>query len=113
MKISLGELTHENKSDYIVSHFIKKEQQTDFSIVFVECITGHYKTKLKHAKRIYFILEGSGNFIIDETSYDAKQYDLFIIESMSIYEYKGKMKMIEFNVPATIVTGKQIGRAHV
>ena len=59
------------------------------------------ESKMINATRAYFILEGNGEFIIDDISEKVEQYDLFIVNTDQTYEYKGKMKMIEFNSPAT------------
>ena len=69
--------------------------------LIVECITGHYRTKIKGASRMYLILEGSGTFTINGTKETAGQYDLFIISDGDVYEYEGAMKLFECNVPAT------------
>jgi gentisate 1,2-dioxygenase len=67
----------------------------------VECAIRHYKARLKNATRGYLVIEGKGVFIINEERHDALPYDLFLILDGDTYEYEGKMKLFEFNVPAT------------
>ena len=101
MKISLEQTEVKDKGDFLARFYLTKEQSKDVSLVCVECRTRHYKTKMKGAKRMYLILEGSGSFIINDKREDAKPYDLFIISDGETYEYSGVMKMMEVNVPAT------------
>ncbi len=101
MKISLDQTQAKDKGEFLARFYLTKEQSDDASVIFVECRTRHYKTKMKGAKRMYFILGGSGSFIINEKQETANPYDLFIISNGETYEYSGAMKMLELNVPAT------------
>jgi gentisate 1,2-dioxygenase len=101
MKISLNQASIHDKRDFIAKFYLEKKTNPEFNTIFVECINRHYKTKLKNATRIYFVIEGKGYFIIDNIKQEANLYDLFIIKDSQIYEYRGKMKLIEINFPAT------------
>ena len=50
---------------------------------------------------MYLVLEGKGTFTINDDTSDAEVDDLFIISDGDVYEYEGKMKLFEFNIPAT------------
>jgi len=50
---------------------------------------------------MYLVIKGEGTFVIDDKEYEIKPYGLFIISDNQAYEYSGKMKMIEINIPAT------------
>jgi gentisate 1,2-dioxygenase len=47
------------------------------------------------------VVEGQGEFEINERLFKAEPFDVFVIDSGQTYLYKGEMKLIEFNVPAT------------
>jgi len=101
MKISLSQTEVHDKKDFIAKFYVTKSKNPNFNALLVECITGHYKTKLKNATRIYFIIEGHGTFTINGLTEKAEMHDCFIITANEIYSYEGKMKLIEVNVPAT------------
>lgn len=65
MKISLKQTQTQDLKDFIARFYITKNDDKDFNVLLVECRTRHYKTKLKNAKRLYFVIEGNGQFIID------------------------------------------------
>ncbi len=101
MKISFNQATFFDRSDFNGRVYLKGEDGKGFNALLVECLTRHYKTKLKNAVRVYFVIEGNGTFTINNKKDTAIPYDLFIISDGDVYEYEGKMKMFEFNVPAT------------
>ncbi|MFA6530240.1 MAG: hypothetical protein WCT31_00785 [Candidatus Micrarchaeia archaeon] len=101
MKIPLSKTKTYDLKDFIAKVYVKKKGKNSFNAIFVECKKRHYRTKLTGATRLYFVISGSGNFIINGKKERAKLYDLFVITDKDIYEYNGKMKLIEVNVPAT------------
>ena len=101
MKIPLSDDRLHDKGAFKARFYVEKKDRADFNALLVECVTGHYKTKLKNAARVYLVIEGNGTFTINGTRENAEPYDLFIISNGDIYEYHGEMKLFEFNVPAT------------
>lgn len=101
MKISLNQTEMHDLKDFIARFYVTKNDNKEFNALLVRCKTRHYRTKLKNATRLYFVVEGNGEFIIDNHKESAEVYDLFIIHDGQIYEYSGVMKLIEVNVPAT------------
>lgn len=107
MKISLKDTKVFDLKDFKAGFYLQKSDGRGFNALLVDCLTGHYKTRLTGAVRVYFVLEGSGIFIINGNSAGAEQYDLFIIESGDEYSYTGTMKLFEFNVPATDASNEE------
>jgi mannose-6-phosphate isomerase-like protein (cupin superfamily) len=101
MKIQLKDAAIKDKGDYVAKFFLNKTQSEDVSIIFVECRRRHYKTMMKGAKRMYFILDGTGTFTINDKTEQIARHDLFVITDGETYEYEGQMNMLEINVPAT------------
>lgn len=101
MKIPLNKTEVIDKKEFVARFYVNKADEKPFNALFVESIIGHYKTKLKNAARLYFVVEGNGSFTIDGVREEANKYDFFLIQDVQIYEYSGKMKLIEVNVPAT------------
>lgn len=101
MKITLKDTRFFDNGPFSGNVYVEKKDGKGFNILLVNCVESHYKTKLISATRLYFVVEGSGTFIIDEKIETAHESDLFIITDNQVYSYKGKMKLIEINVPAT------------
>ncbi|HEY4513324.1 MAG TPA: AraC family ligand binding domain-containing protein [Candidatus Paceibacterota bacterium] len=101
MKISLNQTNFFDRTDFNGNVYVKAEDGKGFSALLVNCITSHYKTKLKNATRTYLVIEGAGTFTINDKTETANPGDMFIISDGDIYEYYGQMKLFEFNVPGT------------
>ncbi len=101
MKISLSDERLHDKGAFTARFYIERKERSDFNALIVDCVTSHYKTKLKGAVRIYLVIEGSGTFTINGKKEEAHRYDLFVISDGDIYEYEGQIKLFEFNIPAT------------
>ena len=101
MKISLKDTTVFDLTDFKASFYVQKSDEKGFNALLVDCVTGHYKTRLTGSVRAYFVCEGSGTVTINDEEMPVEQYDFFLIESGDTYSYKGAMKLFEFNVPGT------------
>src|SRR5690348_11059615 len=101
MKISISQTKVHDKKDFVAKFYIEKNQNQNFNVLLVDSLKGHYKTRLKNATRLYFVIGGSGKFIVDGKSDLAEKDDLFIISAGETYEYFGEMRLLEINVPAT------------
>ena len=101
MKISLKQTRLVDKGDFKANFYIEKKEGKGFNALFVDCLTEHYTTKLTGAARAYLVIEGIGSFTINGRTETVEPYDLFLISDGDTYAYKGKMKLFEFNIPAT------------
>ena len=101
MKIPLKDAKTYDMKDFIARFLVEKKDGRGFNALIVDVLTRHYKTKLMGASRQYLVMEGAGMFIINDEEMSAEPGDFFIIESGSTYSYSGKMRLFEFNVPAT------------
>ena len=100
-KIPLDKTEIHDHKDFVAKFYVKKEDGQPFNALLVECNTRHHKTKLIKATRMYFVISGNGSFTINGRKEEANPNDLFTIESGDVYEYSGKMRLIEVNVPPT------------
>lgn len=107
MKISLKQTRFFNREAFTGNVYVEAKDGHGFSALLVSCLTRHYKTKLKGAARVYFVLEGHGFFTINGIKETAEQYDFFLISDEDTYEYEGIMKLFEFNVPGTDSTNEE------
>lgn len=74
--------------------------QKDIEIYYVDVETGHDTFLVsKKITRIYYILCGTGYFIIDDQKYDVSEAMLVEIPPGVEYSYSGKMKLIALSKP--------------
>src|SRR3989344_7812239 len=99
MKIALKDTRAFDRGEFKGNVYVEKADNRGFNALLVDCLTGHYKTRLKGAVRGYLVLEGGGTFTINDKEIPAQQHDLFLIQDGDVYDYKGKMRLFEFNVP--------------
>lgn len=65
------------------------------SFVLVETESGHATTIIEHKSDfIYYILEGSGYFLINDIKEKCSQGDLVVIPAGTKFTYKGKLKLL-------------------
>ena len=64
-------------------------------IDFIDSVIGHGgKVSSDTLTHIYYILDGEGDFEIDEATYHARAGQLVEIPPHHTFDYKGKMKML-------------------
>lgn len=64
----------------------------DFSGALISIKGAHGKSRCLREDRVYFILEGSGLFIIDGKEHTASANDLIFIPKSTPYDIKGNLK---------------------
>lgn len=65
-----------------------------------EVTTHHGKVKSLLSDRIYYILEGTGYFIINDERIEVEPTDVIIVPRNTVYDYFGKMKLFLVHTPA-------------
>ena len=78
-----------------------KEQCADASVVYQETQKGHFE-EFYHSKSnfIYYIIEGSGTWFIEDKPYVAEAGDVVIIPPNKRFYYKGCLKQICITSPS-------------
>jgi mannose-6-phosphate isomerase-like protein (cupin superfamily) len=77
-----------------------KELTTKTHYFLVETEKGHETTIIeRECDFIYYILEGKGYFLINDTKEECSKGDLVVIPAGSKFTYKGKFKMIVSSTP--------------
>jgi len=77
-----------------------KEDFEKASVVFAEVSGRHGKIKNIKSERIYIVVEGKGEFIINDEVVPVERNDVIIIPKNTPYDYQGKMKMFLVDTPA-------------
>ena len=69
--------------NYKLTHFSPK-----MSVVYAELDGDHGEVKTKEAERIYYILEGKGEFTIDGSTTQVQRDDVITVPPNTTYDYK-------------------------
>lgn len=78
-----------------------KEDYAEAAVVYQETETGH-KEEFYHSKSnfIFYIIEGSGTWYIEDVPHEVEQGDVIIIPPNKRFYYKGKLKQVCITAPA-------------
>lgn len=74
-------------------------QSSDFDMVFAELDGDHPTVKNSRSDRAYFILEGSGEVLVDNESYLVEKHDTIYITKGSPHTIKGKLDYLIITSP--------------
>jgi mannose-6-phosphate isomerase-like protein (cupin superfamily) len=70
---------------------------------YFEVTSSHGKVKTSYSDRIYYVIEGNGEFIVDDSVIEVAKTDVIIIPKNTPYDYKaigGVMKLFLVHSPA-------------
>jgi mannose-6-phosphate isomerase-like protein (cupin superfamily) len=78
-----------------------KDQCSQASIVYQETETGHHE-EFYHSKSnfIFYIIEGSGTWFIEDQPYQVEAGDVLIIPPNNRFYYQGSLKQVCITSPA-------------
>jgi mannose-6-phosphate isomerase-like protein (cupin superfamily) len=78
-----------------------KEQCPEAAVVYQETETGHHE-EFYHSKSnfIFYIIEGSGTWFIEDNRYKVEAGDVVIIPPGKRFYYKGILKQVCITAPA-------------
>ncbi len=77
-----------------------KEEFKNASAAYFEVDGNHGKVRNKLSDRIYFVLDGKGEFIINDKTIPVKKSDVIVVPKNTPYDYRGKMKLFLVHTPA-------------
>lgn len=80
-----------------------KDNFSNASAAYFEVTGSHGKVKTTKSDRIYFVLEGQGEFIIDGKIVPVEKTDVVIVPKNAPYDYKavkGTLKLFLVHCPA-------------
>lgn len=83
--------------------YSSKEDFQNASAAYFEVSKSHGKTKTEISDRIYLVLEGKGEFIIDGETIFVEKSDVIIVPKNTPYDYKtknGVLKLFLIHIPA-------------
>lgn len=98
MKVPLEKTELFKRIGFSGNVFIPSGLKKGFNALLVTVDGQHPKKRMLDTTRVYFVIEGEGEFVIDNVPSKVSPYDLYVIEPSQEYSYKGKMKLFEFNV---------------
>ena len=77
-----------------------KEDFANASAAYIEIDGIHGKVINSLCDRTYYIIEGSGEFVIDGKIISVEKTDIIIVPKNTPYDYMGKMKLLLVDCPA-------------
>ncbi|MBD3155814.1 MAG: cupin domain-containing protein [Candidatus Aenigmarchaeota archaeon] len=77
-----------------------KEDIESGNVAYIEVNGRHGKMKNTEEDRFYFVIQGTGKFIIDGEEFGAKKHDVIVVRKNTAYDYEGKMELVLFDTPA-------------
>jgi len=80
--------------------YSSKEDFPDMSCAYIIVTGTHGKIKNIKSNRIYFVIEGKGEFIVNDKSIQARTGDVVIIPKNTPYDFKGDMRLFLVSSPA-------------
>lgn len=83
--------------------YSSKENFPNVSGVYFEVTGSHGKIKTTLSDRVYFVIEGKGEFIINDKVIPVEKNDMIIIPKNTPYDYRTKggiLKLFLVHVPA-------------
>ncbi|VVB59878.1 Cupin domain protein [uncultured archaeon] len=80
--------------------YSSKDEFKNASAAYFEVDGSHGKIRNKLSDRIYYVLEGKGEFIINDKIISVKTSDVIIVPKNTPYDYRGKMKLFLVHTPA-------------
>ena len=72
-----------------------KEDFKNANATYFEVTGRHGKVKNETSDRVYYVIEGKGEFTINDEVFSVKETDVIIIPKNTPYDYKAKGKMMK------------------
>lgn len=96
-----NEANHFKKSGVEMWVYSNKEDCGQAGFVYQE-VNGNHEDEFVNNKSafLYYIIEGKGEFIIEDKEYTVKESDVIIIPPGTRFYYRGKMKQLLSTAPA-------------
>ena len=80
--------------------YSNKDDFTNASVAYAEVTGRHGKIKNIKSDRVYIVVEGEGEFILDDEAISVKKMDAIIVPKNTPYDYHGNMKIFLVDMPA-------------
>lgn len=83
--------------------YSSREDFTNASVAYFEVTTSHGKVKTTLSDRVYYVIDGKGEFVINDKIFEVKKSDVIIVPKNTPYNYKtkkGVLKLFLVHIPA-------------
>lgn len=100
LKFELKNAKHFEFSGINGYEYSSKKEFQNANAVLVEVDGRHGKIKSILCDRVYFVIKGKGEFVINEEVVPVKKTDVVIVPKNIPYDFRGKMRMLLVDTPA-------------
>lgn len=92
---------HTSKNGVDMWIYNGKDECPEAAVVYQETAAGHAE-EFRHAKSafIFFIIEGSGEWIIEDETFPVRAHDVVIVPKGKKFYYRGNLKQVCVTAPA-------------
>lgn len=92
---------HTSKNGVDMWIYNGKAECPEAAVVYQETAAGHAE-EFRHAKSafIFFIIEGSGEWIIEDETFPVRAHDVVIVPKGKKFYYRGNLKQVCVTAPA-------------
>lgn len=80
--------------------YISKDDFPNMTCSYIVVTGVHGKIKSSVNDRIYYIIRGEGEFVINDRTVKVRESDVIVIPRNTAYDYRGNMEMLLVNSPA-------------
>ncbi len=88
-----------DRGAYAYSKLIVNDEATPFNAIKITVTGTHPTRRIVHGIRNYYVVEGSGTFVVEKDEYKVEEGTIVTIHPGECYSYNGTMKLFEFNIP--------------
>jgi mannose-6-phosphate isomerase-like protein (cupin superfamily) len=80
--------------------YISKEDFPEMSCAYITVTGTHGKIKNVKSNRVYFVIDGKGEFTVNDEKVKVRTGDVVVIPKGTPYDYSGHMKLLLVDSPA-------------
>ena len=98
-KLPLADATFFEREGFTGKVYISSEKKKGYTVLLITVEGKHPKKEMKAGTiRNYFVIGGTGTFIVNNITHKVSPQDLFVIEPGDQYEYEGTMTLLDTNI---------------
>lgn len=97
-KISKEDTEQFEREGFSGSIYVNSNENAGYNALLIDVDGKHPRKRMIDTTRVYFVINGNGQFSIGDEVSEVQEGDAYIIPPGHEYSYEGKMQLFEFNV---------------
>lgn len=87
-------------TSYVITNYLTREKSSKVSVAVSELKGKLWKTMNKESDRVYYLLDGYGNFHFEDITFETKAGDVVYVPARTPYFVEGEFRAVLINSPA-------------